>query len=189
MYPSDLGARCSLTRRRRKALSRGGFSLIELLVIIGIMGVVFSYAAWSITGYLPKWRLQGAAGEIVQRFQQARAESVKRNLPVIVKLNNIGSSSSSSVQLLVDNDRDYVGDTLILQRVIPDLYNDAYIIQAADGSSAVTTVAMGPDGTIKSINGAGKGTMPVTITLDSVVSTTPETYQVIVDRSGAARVK
>jgi len=170
-------------------MNRRGYTIIELLVVISMMGILFGYASWSITNMLPKWRLQGAADEVVQQFQQARAEAVRRNKPVVVEFTSIGSSTSSAVRLLEDGNNDYVGDTLIMQRLIPDAHTNAYIKLAQDGAGNLTTVAIGSDGTIKSINGAGRGTMPITITLDSVVSTTPDTYRVIVDRSGAARVK
>lgn len=189
MRPSAPGARYSLSRRGRTAAGRGGFHLIELLVTISILGIMLAYAAWSITGSLPRWRLEGAANEIVMRFQQARAEAVRRNGVMVVALNNVGSTSSSSISVTEDTDGDYIGDTVLTTTIIPQSYTRAYISAAADGGGAVTMVAIGSDGTIRSVNAGGKGTMPVVITMDSQDTTDPDTYLVEIQRTGVARVK
>jgi len=63
-----------------------GFSLTELMVIIGIIGIMAGIAMPNLIGWLPKYRMGSAAREILGTFEFARLTAVKRNVATLVTL-------------------------------------------------------------------------------------------------------
>ena len=63
-----------------------GFSLTELMVIIGIMGIMAGIAMPNLIGWLPKYRMGTAAREILGTLEFARLTAVKRNVATLVTL-------------------------------------------------------------------------------------------------------
>src|SRR5438270_13634701 len=69
-------------RRRRAA----GFTLIEILVVLAILGVSLAL----VVGYKPPWSstlgLRGAAAEVAAGLREARSEAILRNRQVSLDL-------------------------------------------------------------------------------------------------------
>jgi type IV fimbrial biogenesis protein FimT len=63
-----------------------GFSLTELMVIIGIIGIMAGVAMPNLIGWLPKYRMGSAAREILGTLEFARLTAVKRNAATLVTL-------------------------------------------------------------------------------------------------------
>jgi len=67
-----------------------GFTLIEMIVVIGILGLALSL----IVGYRPPWShglsLRGTANELAQSLRLARAEAISSNRPVALDLDLVG---------------------------------------------------------------------------------------------------
>lgn len=167
--------------------------MTELLVVIGILGVLAGIAVSSLSSNLPKMRLEGATNDVVQKFQKARFSSVRRHLPVILTLSNANDNSSSSITIFIDEDRSGSvngGDTQVDSVTIPAKFGLAYMVsfQQCATASDPMTVTFNSKGYIDDINGVGKGTMPIVITLTSQAPTTPANYAVVVERSGIARL-
>lgn len=59
-----------------------GFTLIELMVTVAVIGVLAVVAVPAMTGLVNAYRLNGAAGELQTAVQLARSEAVRRNVPV-----------------------------------------------------------------------------------------------------------
>lgn len=166
---------------------RGGFTIIELMIVIAILGIGASMSVSSLITVLPKWRLQGSASDVLTQLQFARFEAVKRNRPVIVEFTNKGNVSTSGMNICVDVNRLYdgvcagAGKTALRTISIPSLYPKTYIATVADAGGAVTSITFGPDGMVRG------GTMPITVTMASQVTTATTNYQVVVVRSGIGR--
>lgn len=63
----------------------GGYSLIELAVVIGILGVVSAIAIPTILSYVEAEKIKGAAREVVALLNQARQLAVTRNISFSVE--------------------------------------------------------------------------------------------------------
>jgi len=63
---------------------QAGFTLLELLIVIGVLSLVAAIAASSIISFLPNYRLKVATRDLMTNLQQARSEAIKRNQPCTV---------------------------------------------------------------------------------------------------------
>jgi type IV fimbrial biogenesis protein FimT len=80
-----------------------GFSMIELVIAITIMGVLLALAMPSFTSYMRDSKLRAAAESFLSGIQLARSEAVRRNAPVEFLLTsddptvaNVGSATASA---------------------------------------------------------------------------------------------
>jgi type IV fimbrial biogenesis protein FimT len=61
-----------------------GFTFLEMMTVIGIMGIIATIAIPHILGWLPRYRLGSAARDILSAMQYARLVAVKENVDVHV---------------------------------------------------------------------------------------------------------
>ncbi len=87
--------------------SRGGFTLVEIMVVVGIIAVVSGIAAANIVASMPMRRLEQSQFQLLSDLRSARMESVTRSVPVTVTFNN----SARSYTIWVDRDSDNVVDS------------------------------------------------------------------------------
>jgi type IV fimbrial biogenesis protein FimT len=71
--------------RLKKQGRNKGFTLVEMLIVIAMIGIVLGVAATTLLRALPDYRLRSAARELLFDLQKARLEAVKRNRPVLVE--------------------------------------------------------------------------------------------------------
>lgn len=147
-------ARPAVPSPRRLRRAARGFSIIELVITIAVMGILLAAAMPGIGDWLRSVRVRNAAEGIVNGLQQARAEAVRRNRPVSFSL--VTSDAASPTELsnscaLASNSASWVvslnspagacgtaaspGGTLVAKRA------------AGDGASGVTVSALQANGT------------------------------------------
>jgi type IV fimbrial biogenesis protein FimT len=61
-----------------------GFTLWEMMTVIGIIAILFSTAIPNLIAWLPKYKLGSAARDLLSAMQHARLTAVKSNASVLV---------------------------------------------------------------------------------------------------------
>ncbi len=83
-----------------------GFTLIELMIGIGIISIMTAIAVPAVMNWLPKYRLEAAANDLRSNMQKAKLEAVKRNTDVIIIFTTgayVPAGSVGSYQVFVDD--------------------------------------------------------------------------------------
>lgn len=125
-----------------------GFSLIELLVVLALIGIMLAIAVPSFTSFISNYRATSAVNEVLQGITMARAEALKRGRRVTMFPNLADANRTPSVAGSWDN-----GWTIFV-----DLNNN----QAYDASTDV--LIFRHDVLPTSIATTGAGTYPLPFT-------------------------
>ncbi len=73
-----------LNSRGRAANGKSGFTLIELAIVIALILIMASFAIWSTSELLPRWRARQAAMSLAAHVQECRAQAVQANRECMV---------------------------------------------------------------------------------------------------------
>ena len=79
--PSDIGYRRSDIRPRER-----GFTLVELIVVVLIVGLIMMLAATRLDFMVPKYRLRGAAREVASTAKQGKARAAATGRDVYLEV-------------------------------------------------------------------------------------------------------
>jgi type IV fimbrial biogenesis protein FimT len=105
-----------------KIFSKKGFSLLEIMIVIAIIGIMAVVAVPNFQTFLAQRRLNGATRQIAMQLMQARSEAITTNKKIIVSV----SSNNHQYAFVTDNDGDETissGDTTGTTR---DIYPDYF---------------------------------------------------------------
>ena len=81
---------------------RSGFTLLELIVVVTMLGVLAGLVASSLSRSSAESRLNAASREIVVRLAVARATALESGVPVVATL---GSNEDASITLSTDPEK------------------------------------------------------------------------------------
>jgi type IV fimbrial biogenesis protein FimT len=76
--------RTQTARKGSQIRAQRGFTLMELMVVLAIVGVVMGLAVPNFGIYIRNSRLTGAANDLLSSLTMARSEAIKRQVPVAV---------------------------------------------------------------------------------------------------------
>ncbi len=97
----QLGQASDFLRKNR------GFTLIEVLVVVTVVGIMVTIAGISLVSSSRNAELRSVAREMYGQFQRAKMEAIKRNQPVAIVFDTTGVDQ---YQVFVDLDNDKVLD-------------------------------------------------------------------------------
>jgi type IV fimbrial biogenesis protein FimT len=89
-----------------------GFTLFEMMVVIGIIGILSMIAIPNIISWLPKHRLGSATRSLLSAMQYARLAAVKRNVNILVNFDRTADNYTVFPDLNSSNDQDSNEPTL-----------------------------------------------------------------------------
>jgi prepilin-type N-terminal cleavage/methylation domain-containing protein len=122
-----------------KKRSVGGFTIIEIMIVIAIIGIMVGIAAPNFMDYLKSRRLSGATMQLYVDLMNARQQAVTQNKWVSLRIEN-----SHQYKIFTDNNKNGVidtGESVITRDLHPD-YGDVTFTTAAG-----TIFAFYPNGT------------------------------------------
>jgi prepilin-type N-terminal cleavage/methylation domain-containing protein len=95
---------------------KAGFTLIELMVVVGIFGMLVMVSVPALSSFLPGYRLNGTAREMRTNFQLARATAVRRNVRCVVVFDPqayVPSGRAGGYMMFLDPNNNWQQDDLI----------------------------------------------------------------------------
>lgn len=146
MYRTNQGPKAKVSRSAPRA---AGYTLIELMVVIIIIGVVSAIALPNFQAMTNGNRLTSGANEVVATLQIARLEAIRRNTRVVVCSSTDGTSCSGAnnwgrMIAFVDTDRDGVVD--VGEEVVRDTTVPEPAVVNASGAVTSHRISFRPDG-------------------------------------------
>lgn len=89
---------------QKKRIGSAGFSLVEIVIVILLIGIVSAVAAPLLLKYLPNMHLKSAARDLFSSMQEARMAAIKNNSPVAIIFNNSGDADPTNDSYAVYDD-------------------------------------------------------------------------------------
>lgn len=171
----------ALPRRGSPARRSGGFTLIELMVAVAVLGVLLTVGLPSFRQMLQNYQVRVAAESIANGIQRARAEAVTRNAQVQFVL---GSDTSWTVDYVT---KPVVTDPPLDSRSSAEgSTNATRTAVAADGSTAATTITFNSFGQV--VTNADASQTLRTVNISTSATGGNQALRITIGAGGAARV-
>ena len=144
-----------------RAARNDGFTLIELMLVVGLIAVLAAATAPSIAGGMRRLTLTSASQQVASTIRTARYQAVGRNTTVRVRFDY---PDDGQYQILDASDADVISSAKLLlegaafSAVSGDIEIDPQgRVTALSGSMPATIVLAGPDADTRTISVARSG--------------------------------
>lgn len=138
----------------------GGFSLIELLIIMTLLAIVAGVAIPNFQRLVQANRAQGAAEELLAQLQYARSEAVLRNKIVIVE-NLSGTERRWDQRLRIYVSGDQTPNRAFIPPASPPAPGNDLELRLHDGMNNTTLTAIGDERVEEWISFRPNGTLAI----------------------------
>jgi len=138
----------TVKRWKRFLESQKGFTLIEMLTVVAIMGIILAMVAPNFSKWVEKHQINGQAQKVYFDLMLARTVAVKNNNDVRV----VFDSNADTYKVHDDTNGDGVEDsgealkTITLEENVPFAYNTG--ITDIDGNTVTAAVSFGGSQTV-----------------------------------------
>ena len=103
-----------------------GFTIIELVVIIVIMGILATIAIPGFSRWLPNYRLRVATRDVFSNFQHAKLTAIKRHRTCVISFNQPVSGTTYDYVVYVDTGNNLEFDSAVDEVLSKVLFSDQY---------------------------------------------------------------
>jgi len=171
---------------RKQLCKKSGVTLIELMIAIGIIGILTAIAVPNVMKWLPNYRLKAAARDLYSNMQRAKMEAVKRNCNATITFNlPVGGTNYDCVNYIDSNNNlEYdAGEEILLRLNFTD-YKSVNITgnTFTNNDNGRPSVAFNSKGLpINNSGGFGAGTITLT-------NTNGRIYTVILNSTGSIKI-
>ncbi len=136
-----------------------GFTLLEMMIVVALMAIVAAIAVPNVVSEMPRYRLNGAARQVMSELVAARMQAVSQNNQFKIDyLNN------HSFTILDDDDSDGTADggEAVTTKDIQTEYSDVAFAFSSTSLTLYTAGTVSTAATITLTNGSGSRTVTVT---------------------------
>lgn len=168
-----------ITRRktsqmRRYRLPVAGFTLIELMIVIALVGILSAVAFPAISKWVPSYQLKAAAQELYANLQKAKLHAVKTNRIVIFNFTFLAGCSGPTGYTFTENSTGVV--------VVNETMQNGVCISASSfDNTAPLTSGFNPRGLAAGQLGS--------VTLQDATATTSRVYTISQSLAGSIRIQ
>jgi prepilin-type N-terminal cleavage/methylation domain-containing protein len=159
--------------------SKNGFTLLETLVVVAIVGVILLFAIPALYSMLQSYKVKATASQIAIQIRMARNLCVSQKTDYQVIIHSVDASSSPNTYLIQNRPGASYSTVPNLDTTVPA---SVKILSTGIFSGGIATLQFTPRGKVIS----ALGTPPYLIEIEGVNQLR---YQILIDPTGSVEVK